>query len=401
MKKLISVVIPMYNAQNTIERCLNSILNQAYKNVEVIIVNDGSDDESQTIVEGIIKKDNRVKLFNENNHGVSHARNVGLTKVNGDYVQFVDADDDLDMDYFNKMTKLIEENDCDVAVCNNIHPFFFTHFTDRVYNLKDHDDFLSYYQHTFAPTLPWNKLYKREIVEGLHFSEDIAFAEDEVFACATLGRINKIVSTKEVLYHYFFAEKSEEQTSAMNNIIKASKFWINHTSIFYKELECLPDKLEYFDYQIKNNLIPIKDIAEVLYQRVFDYTVVEYAAYVGTGVKEDKLLMEVNNIFSNTFFHKAVNIQTRYGLVFKSFLDKDLEHYIYKFNHNLYNLYSIYQKEHNEGVNPNLCAGMLFAKYFVLENNDSTNVNILNQLDTEFKEGTSANAKFVQRILSL
>ncbi len=398
MEKLISVIIPMYNAEKTILNTLDSILNQSYKNLEILVVNDGSDDSSSTLVQSLRKKDKRIILIDDDNHGVSHARNVGLRNAKGEYVQFVDADDTLDLDYFKIMQNLLATNDCDIAICNNIHPYFYTHLDDHIYDLTNHDEFLNYYQHTFAPTLPWNKLYKKEVVDGIFFEENIKFAEDEVFACATLGRIKKVVSTKDVLYHYSF-DYSEEGKSAIQKFLKGSKFWLNHTSLYYMELECLPAKIDYFAEHIKNKRIPIENINEVLYQRVCDYAIYEYAAYVGSGVAEDALLQELTNIFRNTYFHKAINVQTKYGLKFKSFFDKDLEHYIYKLNHSVFNMYSTYFKDEPLNVNPNMCAAMLFAKFFIIENNSINNANILNRLDNELNEGQSPNALFVNNIL--
>ena len=398
MEKLISIIIPMYNSEKTIVRCLNSILNQSYKNLEVIVINDGSDDEGPNIVSAIALKDERVKLINETNHGVSHARNVGLLKFTGDYVQFVDSDDDLDLDYFKIMTDLIEKNDADVAVCNNVHPYFYSHLDDDVFNLNNHDDFLRFYQHTFATTFPWNKLYKRDVVKGIYFEEDVFFAEDEVFACGILGNCKKIVSTNKVLYHYYY-DKSGAAVSAMQKFLNSTKFWLNHTSLFYKELECLPAKLNYFTDYISNKLIPIDDISEVLYQRCADYTIYGYAAYVGSNVPEDALFQELTNVFGSTYFHKAINIQTKYGLEFIPFNDKNLEHYIFKLNRDSYKMFSKYFAEMPLDVNPNFCAGMLFAHYFITKNNDLNNINILNRLDKELKEGITPSAKFVKSIL--
>ena len=399
MNKKISIVIPMYNAEKTIKRCLESILNQSYDNLEIIIVNDGSDDQSKNIVLDYQKNDKRIKLINIPNQGVSHARNVGLKEVSGDYIQFVDSDDDLDLNYFKIMTLLMEENDCECAICNNNHPFFTTHLTDYVYDMKDHDEFLKFYQHTFAPTFPWNKLYKAEILKGCFFEEDITFAEDEVFFCQIVGRINKIVSTSKVLYHYFISN-SNEGNSAMTSFIKASKFWINHTSIFYREMECLPAKIESFERQIKEKMIPIKSIEDVLYQRLFDYAFYQYAAYYCFGISEDSLYLEMMNIFKNTFFHKACKVQEQYGLKFRSFLDKDLNHIVYQLNHALYVLFDTYYKQKPEGLISIYFAGMIFAKYFVIENNDLDNVNIINKLDKDLKEGKTKEAKFALDILN-
>lgn len=401
MLKKVSVIMPMYNAEKYLNRSLGSIINQTYTNLEIIVVNDGSDDKSREIVESFKEKDKRIKLINMENHGVSHARNVGLSNVTGDYVQFVDADDDLDLNYFDKMVSLIEKNDADVAICNNIHPVFFTHLDDYVYDMKDHDEFLKFYQHTFASTFPWNKLFKREIVDGIYFEEDISFAEDEAFFCSVVGKINKIVSTKEVLYHYYLAPSSDDKSSAIVSILTASKFWVNHTSFYYKEVECLPIKIEYLSKYVMEKRIPLDSIEDVLYQRLFDYTFYQYAVYVLFGLAKENLFLELMNIFRNTFFHKAVKVQEKYGLKFKSFKDKDLEHIVYELNESLYKMYQEVNATQPKGILPIYCAFMLFNHYFLIEDNDIDNVNNLNMVDKLSKDSKNPNTIFVKHILNI
>lgn len=394
--KLISVIIPMYNAEKTIDRMLQSILNQTYKNLEIIIINDGSQDNSLSMIEAYQNKDSRIKIYSIKNSGVSHARNVGLSKTSGDYIQFVDADDDLELNYFEKMSKMIEENDCDVAICNNKHPFFFSHFErDEVLDVTNHDEFIKFYQHTFAITLPWNKLWKKETISGLFFEEDLDFAEDEAFTVAALGRIKKVAVTKDVLYHYFLASKENggDQKSTLNNQVNKAAFWDNHTSIYYKEMGCLPSKLEYIYNQIINKEIPITNPKEILYCRMFEYAFYQYAIYQSFGIPKHGLFIELCNDIKDPYFHAYLKSQEEYyGLKFINVLDKNIVNVIYKLNESLFKMYDYIGKKKIEGLDSSLIAMMIFNHYFLVENNDINNVNLLNQLDKEFRENKTERA---------
>ncbi len=401
--KLISVIIPMYNAEKTIDRMLTSILNQTYRNLEIIIINDGSIDNSLAMIQEYQKNDDRIKIYSIKNSGVSHARNQGLKRATGDYIQFVDADDDLELNYFEKMSKMIEDNNCDVAICNNKHPFFFSHFTkDEVLDLSTHDEFIKFYQHTFAITLPWNKLWKKETISGLFFEEDLDFAEDEAFTVAALGRIKKAAVTKDVLYHYFLASKDNggDQKSTLNNQVNKAAFWDNHTSIYYKEMACLPCKLEYIHNQIANKLIPISNPKEILYCRMFEYAFYQYAIYQSFGIPRHGLLIELCNNVKDSYFHWYLKSQEEYySLKFVNVLDKDIVNLVNKLNDSLYDMYDYVGKQKIDGLDASLIAMMIFCHYFVVENNDINNVNLLNQLDKEFKENQTFSAKIAHKFV--
>ena len=112
---LVSIIIPVYNVEDFVEQCIDSILNQTYSNLEIIAVNDGSTDSSLKILENIKKKDSRVMIINQKNSGVSSARNAGIAKANGKYLVFVDADDFLARNFVDYMLELIKYNDSDFA----------------------------------------------------------------------------------------------------------------------------------------------------------------------------------------------------------------------------------------------------------------------------------------------
>ena len=117
-KGLISVIVPVYNVRKYIEKCIYSIINQTYKNLEIIIIDDGSTDGSETLCDKFKDKDQRVIVLHQKNSGQSRARNKGLEIASGEYIGFVDADDWIDNDFFEKLIEKSEKEDLDMCVCN-------------------------------------------------------------------------------------------------------------------------------------------------------------------------------------------------------------------------------------------------------------------------------------------
>ena len=117
MKK-ISIIVPIYNSETYLRRCLISLINQKYNNLEIILVNDGSTDNSLSICKEYEKKDSRIKLINQLNKGVAHTRNIGLDVATGDYITFVDSDDFIDKNMYSELIENIDS--CDIAVCRYV-----------------------------------------------------------------------------------------------------------------------------------------------------------------------------------------------------------------------------------------------------------------------------------------
>jgi glycosyltransferase involved in cell wall biosynthesis len=114
---LISIIIPVYNVEKYLENCLNSVINQSYANLEIILVDDGSTDNSSKICDEYKKKDDRIKIIHKKNGGLSEARNIGIENSNGKYITFIDSDDTVELNYLEYLYKLIIENDADMSVC--------------------------------------------------------------------------------------------------------------------------------------------------------------------------------------------------------------------------------------------------------------------------------------------
>ncbi len=401
MEKKISVVIPMYNAKKHLNRSFVTVLNQTYKNLEIICVNDGSTDGTKEAVEEFMAHDKRIILINQEKAGVSHARNNGLKHVTGEYVQFVDADDEIEPDYFEYMVKILEESNSDCAVCNNDHPFFYTHLDDRVYDLTKKQDFLEFYQHTYAPTLPWNKLCKASSLKGLEFDENLTFAEDEAFFCKCMLKVKRIVTTHRTLYHYYMATKENngDQDSTLNQGLNKAAFWDNNSSLFYKALECVPSRIKTFEQGILTKSIPLDSITEVIYQRVFDYTFYLVEAYAGLGLPLIGIQTELYHNFSHTFFQSSCEIQEEFGLKFESFIDSKAKDRTFALAEALVKTCNLVHERKDKNIIVYYAQLMVFAHFFVKECIDIDSYNVLNMCIKEYNESKSATSKLAHEVL--
>ena len=203
--KLVSIILPIYNVEKYLEKCVCSILNQDYNNLEVILVNDGSTDKSLEICERLQKKDNRIKIINQKNLGVSAARNNGFYYSKGDYICFIDSDDIIEIDMVSTLVKLLQENECEVANCN-IHIIekdkternFYTNKNIKIYNSSE---LKKYFLLGKVSHACWDKMYKREVLEKVNFVLN-STSEDRYFCWKLYKTINKMVVTSKVGYHY-------------------------------------------------------------------------------------------------------------------------------------------------------------------------------------------------------
>lgn len=204
----ISVLIPVYNSEEHIERCIKSILNQTYHNIEIVVVNDGSTDTTPIIVQNLSKEDNRIKLISIQNKGVANARNIALANSTGEYITFVDSDDFIFDSYIQTLYDNLKKYKADISVCNCINYIEETkqekHKDFGIKDIKEYDskeavEDLFYYN--FLRHSPWGKLYKKEIWNDLTFPVGRNY-EDLAIIYKTFLRANKIIYTPKEEYNY-------------------------------------------------------------------------------------------------------------------------------------------------------------------------------------------------------
>ena len=203
----VSIVIPVYNVEKYLERCLFSIVNQTYKEIEIILVNDGSKDNSGAICDQFVKKDSRAKVLHQENRGLSEARNTGLRNVTGDYVMFLDSDDWLEFDAIEFLLGQAISQNADMVVggvfrTSNVveHPK-----NTPVSYLLTQEEYAKRYFKIESQTIEyyvWNKLYRRRVVEGIEFPSGF-FAEDVPTMFRYILNSQTIVVTDKIVYNYF------------------------------------------------------------------------------------------------------------------------------------------------------------------------------------------------------
>jgi len=245
MKDKISIIIPVYNVESYIRKCLDSVINQTYKNLEIICVNDGSTDGSGKICDEYAARDNRVKVFHKENGGVSSAKNIGLKNATGKYIGFVDADDWIEPDMYETLHKSAQNKNVPISVASYFKDAIPMSNKERISDgIIDTKNMLLYplkrdYYMGFCGYL-WNKLFSADIFKGLRFNEKINYAEDVLLYTETIiaGKCVGIYIDKP-LYHYYQREKSISHSEFVN--VKVDIL------VAYKKAEKLLDENGYSD----------------------------------------------------------------------------------------------------------------------------------------------------------
>ena len=211
MDKLISVIIPVYNVERYVTKCVKSVCAQTYSNLEIIIVNDGSTDNSASICEQLSLQDQRIKIVNKKNGGLSDARNAGLLISSGDYVTFVDSDDFVSKNIISYLYNLIQHNRADVAICDPAHfseksPAKFTDASIEK-NYSPRDAIIEMlYQRSFLVSA-WGKLYSKKLFDEIKFPVGMLY-EDSAVMYQLFDRCEKITYGNAKYYGYFHREGS-------------------------------------------------------------------------------------------------------------------------------------------------------------------------------------------------
>ena len=208
----LSIIVPVYGVEKYIDKCLNSLVKQSLKEIEIIVVNDGTKDNSQKIVDKYVKKyPDKIKSYIKENGGQGSARNYGLKKASGEYIGYVDSDDFVEKDMYKKLYNKAKENNYDIVVCGNYN-------VSEDYQNKNIDAFINNYntdlENIFCGKMAvWNKIYKRDILikNKLEFKEKVWY-EDLAFTLKAIMNSNTFAFIDEPLYDYLIREGS-----TMNN----------------------------------------------------------------------------------------------------------------------------------------------------------------------------------------
>lgn len=208
----VSVIVPVYNVEKYLKRCLDSLINQTLSDIDIICINDGSKDSSLQILEQYAQKDSRIVLYNQENSGLSVARNTGLEHASGEYIGFVDSDDWVDLDFYEKLYNSAKNNNADIAVADfirehpNKKPKRLKLKEEKIYTTPE-DKFMICKVHREGCV--WNKIYRTEFIKSINLKfVPKMYYEDRDFTIRSLYFSKKLVTTPNTYYRYFVNPKS-------------------------------------------------------------------------------------------------------------------------------------------------------------------------------------------------
>lgn len=246
----VSIIVPIYNAEKYIKKCLDSLINQTKKELEFILVNDGSTDNTEHIIKKY--KDKRIKYYKNENQGIGKARNFGIEKANGRYIMFIDSDDYIDKNMTKLMFDKAFSNNLDMVICD-------------YYNVIDgevHEEKLANFKPTTlkeSPNLifdinlsPWNKLYKRSLINenNINFVENLKY-EDAPFVCQALDKAKKIGKVNKCL-NYYVMHSSSETTIRDKKVFDILKI-VDIIRTYFKDEDYIKESLDKLTVRIVTN----------------------------------------------------------------------------------------------------------------------------------------------------
>jgi len=248
----VSIIVPVYNAQKYLDKCIKSIINQTYRNCEIILINDGSTDNSLNICMEYEKKHSNIMIINQENGGPSIARNNGIKNASGKYLVFVDSDDEIQNNMIEKMVANLEKNQVDLVVAGVKKIFYKNSQIAQIKEIKyqktllnDFDEIVNYFWPIFDKNgfnALWNKIYKLDIIKknNIRLDNSLNMGEDYLFNLNYIVNAKKVLISDEILYNYkieynILTNKFEEDLFEHRMII-----W-NKTQETLKNNNCLKD----------------------------------------------------------------------------------------------------------------------------------------------------------------
>lgn len=323
-KELISIIIPIYNSSKYLERCLLSVINQTYNEIEIILINDGSTDNSIEICNAYRKLDSRIKIIDKQNDGVSVARNIGIDYSKGRYLMFVDSDDWIDKNAINEMYKLMKTYGVNIVKCNfvnenNIKPKI-NNVNELLVNVPiSSDEFYKIVYNTICSSdffnSVWGQLVDRNVIKN-SFDKNLIFGEDYLFSVEMILNSEKIYITDRPFYHYFL-----NNTGICKNIEK---------NIIKRKIENITFVYERIIY-ILNCKINNTEL-KMLYIRFFKELILNYYNLIGQHSCTNKKIL--NNIFNNENSKKFIRSIKYSDYKSENFINKPFLFFLSKNNIN-------------------------------------------------------------------
>lgn len=308
--ELISVIVPVYNVESYVAECIESIQNQTYMNLEIILVNDGSTDASGDICDQYAAYDERIQVIHKENAGVSAARNTGIESANGDYIGFVDSDDYIAPTMYEDMLKLMAEHDLDIIECTAFRNNGDTNIegcNDGSLEIFNRDEALRMAMYDCFVAV-WSQLYKRRVISDVRFPVGRKF-EDSAVSYLFIANTKRVGHINRCLYYYRLNPNSTTQTS-----FDAKSRW--DFVLGYEER---------LQYAIDHQLPYVDDCNSLLMKAVLSCLTAYYAKPTGNQVYYDKCKKMIET-YRNDASYKLLN--SKYKLFLWSFGRADWIHKI-------------------------------------------------------------------------
>jgi len=215
----VSIIIPVFNLEAFLEKCIDSIIGQTYNNIEIIIIDDGSTDSSRTIIENYRQKDSRIHLLKGDHKGTAAARKLGIQFAHGDYLTFVDGDDWLDKDSIETMVMPFTTSECDIVVAQHRRVFIeeetrYEFKDDYPFDIIDPISFMDIINERKDFTL-WAKMFKKELFENIIFHVGVPIGQDGLVLKQAILKSTIIYATNKIVYNYLYRKGSAMRKSTL------------------------------------------------------------------------------------------------------------------------------------------------------------------------------------------
>ena len=303
----LSIIVPIYNVEKYLSRCIESILNQTFKDFELILVNDGSTDNCKEICEKYKRMDSRIIVANKKNGGLSSARNLGIDISKGDYIGFVDSDDFIDVHMYEILLNTINAYDSDIVICDyyKVNEYDIKKYEKmksnnkdiNVENINNIDAIERIITRDIKIVVAWNKIYKRSLFDNLRYKEGV-ICEDEFLAHRIFYKCNKVSIINQKLYYYI-----QRKGSIINSPFSSKDF---------DKIYAIKDRVDFLNEKKITNLI---DKAE---KSFMDYFVWNYfTGYQRLGNIEyelKRLKKEFNSVFYRILDNKFISLNEKITL---------------------------------------------------------------------------------------
>lgn len=278
---LVSVIVPMYNSQKYISRCIESIITQTYRDIEIIVIDDGSNDKSFEIVEKFSKKDNRIKLITQKNSGVSTSRNNGLKLASGKYIFFIDSDDWIEKNYIEILVNTSEKENLEFTFCDwyvyEKEKIYVDNINKEFFNKTTCEDVFKHFLNSRSGGAPWAKVFLKSIIEeyDIKFIEGLPYGEDYLFVLKYISNITRLKYINKALVNYNCIElgahaKVRKNYDEVQFLIEKKKKDIVYNSKYFKKKYDLLISKQYISIaclsiiNIKNLNLSLKEINKLI-----------------------------------------------------------------------------------------------------------------------------------------